>query len=128
MRMIKKIMMALVIAALLHGTAWAASFTASLDRDTLTLGESASLSLTFEGASPRSVPSPQVSGLQLVQAGTSQNMSWINGAMSTTVTVSFSVTPQRAGEFTIPTLTAVLGGQQLSTAPLKLIVSQAAKI
>lgn len=126
MRMIQKFWMLFVFAALLNGAAWAASFTASLDRDTLTLGESASLSLTFEGASPRSVPAPQVSGLQFVQAGTSQNMTIVNGAMSSTVTVSFSVTPQRAGEFTIPALTADLGGQQLSTEPLKLIVSKAA--
>ena len=115
----------MLLAALLPGAAWAASFTASLDRDALTLGESATLSLAFEGGSPGRVPAPSVPGLQIAQAGTSQNMSWINGAMSATVTVSFSVTPQRAGEFTIPALTADVGGQQLSTAPLKLIVSRA---
>jgi hypothetical protein len=117
--------LAMLLAALLPGAAWAASFTASLDRDALTLGESATLSLAFEGGSPGRVPAPSVPGLQIAQAGTSQNMSWINGAMSATVTVSFSVTPQRAGEFTIPALTADVGGQQLSTAPLKLIVSRA---
>ena len=36
----------------------AATFTASLDRDTLALGESATLSLTFENGSPRNVPAP----------------------------------------------------------------------
>ncbi len=117
--------LAMLLIALLPGAAWAAAFTASLDRDTLTLGESATLSLAFEGGSPGRVPAPSVPGLQIAQAGTSQNMSWINGAMSTTVTVSFSVTPQRAGEFTIPVLTAAVNGQQLSTAPLKLIVSRA---
>ncbi len=117
--------LAMLLIALLPGAAWAASFTASLDRDTLTLGESATLSLAFEGGSPGRVPAPNVPGLQIAQAGTAQNMSWINGAMSTTVTVSFSVTPQRAGEFTIPALTADVNGQQLSTAPLKLIVSRA---
>jgi hypothetical protein len=105
--------------------AGAASFTASLDRDTITLGEQATLSLAFEGGSPGHVPAPSVPGLQIAQAGTSQNMSWINGAMNATVTVSFSVTPQRAGEFMIPALTADVNGQQLSTAPLKLIVSMA---
>ena len=114
----------MLLAVLLPGAAWAASFTASLDRDTLTLGESATLSLTFEGGSPGRVPAPSVSGLQIAQAGTSQNMSWINGAMSSTVTVSFSVTPQRVGEFTIPALTADVGGQQLATAPLKLVVAK----
>ena len=124
MRFTLRILTVLLI-ALLSGTAWAASFSASLDRETLTLGESATLSLAFEGGSPGRVPAPSVPGLQIAQAGTSQNMSWINGAMSTTVTVSFSVTPQRAGEFTIPALTADVNGQQLSTAPLKLIVHRA---
>jgi hypothetical protein len=118
--------LAMLLAVLLPGAAWAAAFTASLDRDTLTLGESATLSLAFEGGSPGRVPAPSVPGLQIAQAGTAQNMSWINGAMSTTVTVSFSVTPQRAGEFTIPALTADVSGQRLATAPLKLIVSRAA--
>jgi BatD DUF11 like domain len=115
----------MLLIALLPGAAWAASFTASLDRDTLTFGESATLSLAFEGAQPSNVPTPRVPGLQMTQAGTSQNMSIINGAMSSTVTVSFTVTPQREGEYTIPALTADVNGQQLSTAPLKLIVSRA---
>ena len=34
----------------------AASFTASLDRDTIMLGESATLSLAFEGAAPKNTP------------------------------------------------------------------------
>ena len=102
-----------------------ASFTASLDRDALTLGESTTLSLSFEGAQPRNVPSPQVPGLQITQAGTSQNMSIINGAMSSTVTVNFLVTPQRTGEFTIPPLAADLNGQSLVTEPLKLTVTSA---
>ena len=107
------------------GLANAASFTASLDRDTITLGESATLSLAFEGAQPRNVPSPQVAGLQITQAGTSQSVNIVNGEMNSTVTVNFSVSPQRAGEFTIPALTADVNGQQLSTSPLKLVVNHA---
>ena len=125
MRFTLRILTVLLI-ALLSGTAWAASFSASLDRETLTRGERATLSLAFEGGSPGRVPAPSVPGLQIAQAGTSQNMSWINGAMSTTVTVSFSVTPQRAGEFTIPALTADVNGQQLATEPKKLIVRRVA--
>jgi hypothetical protein len=126
MRFTLKTLAALLLVALFAGASLAASFTASLDRDTVTLGESATLTLSFEGAQPRNVPSPQVPGLQITQAGTSQNMSIINGAMSSTVTVNFSVTPQRAGEFTIPALTADVNGQQLASAPLKLTVTAAA--
>ena len=117
--------LAMLLVALLPGAVWAASFTASLDRDAITLGEHATLSLAFEGAQPQNVPAPSVAGLQFTQAGTSQNVSIVNGAMSSTVTVSFSVTPQSEGEFIIPALTADVNGQQLSTAPLKLIVHRA---
>jgi hypothetical protein len=125
MRFALKTLTVLLLLALGCGAASAASFTASLDRDTITLGGSATLSLSFEGAQPRDVPSPQVPGLQITQAGTSQNVSIINGAMSSTVTVNFSVTPQRAGEFTIPALTADVNGQQLASAPLRLTVTAA---
>src|ERR1017187_8163066 len=125
MRFILKIWLVLVATALLHGAAFAASFTASLDRDTITLGEQATLSLAFEGGQAKNVPTPNVPGLQIVQTGTAQNMSLINGTMSSTLTVTFSVTARQAGVFTIPALTANVNGQQLSTAPLRLMVTAA---
>jgi len=100
----------------------AASFNASLDNDTLTLGQTATLSLAFEGGSPQNVPAPSVPGLQISQAGTSQNVSWVNGAMNSTVTVAFSVTAQRAGDFVIPAMTIDLNGQRLTSQPLRLRV------
>jgi hypothetical protein len=103
----------------------AASFTAALDRDTISLGEQATLSLAFEGGQSKKVPTPRVPGLQIVQTGTSQNVSIINGAMSSTVTVTFSVNPQQTGEFTIPAMTADVNGQTLTSQPLKLTVLKA---
>ena len=103
----------------------AASFTASLDRDTIALGEQATLSLAFEGGQSKKVPTPRVSGLQIVQTGTSQNVSIINGAMSSTVTVTFSINPQQTGEFTIPAMTADVNGQTLTSRALKLTVLKA---
>jgi oxygen tolerance protein BatD len=115
----------LAVLGLISPGARAASFTASLDSGTITLGQSATLSLTFEGGQSKNVPTPSVPGLQITQTGTSQNVSFINGAMSSAVTVSFSVTARQTGEFTIPALTADVNGQQLSTAPLKLTVLKA---
>ncbi|MEJ0090660.1 MAG: hypothetical protein WDM80_13075 [Limisphaerales bacterium] len=43
----------------------AASFTATLDRDTITLGEQAMLSLTFDGGQPKNMPVPNVPGFFL---------------------------------------------------------------
>ena len=101
----------------------AATFTASLDRDTIALGESATLSLTFEDGSPRNVPMPpNVAGLQIAYIGPSSQFSFVNGETKSTVTYNFTLTPRQAGDFTIPTLAADVGGQRLSSSPLKLKV------
>src|SRR5207249_11744741 len=51
----------------------AATFTAGLDRDTITLGERATLSLTFSGATPQSPPTlPEIPGLQIDYVGQSK--------------------------------------------------------
>jgi hypothetical protein len=122
MRKVSSILILLLALAL---AARAVNFTASLDRDSLTLGESAMLSLIFEGGEPQTAPVPGVSGLQIANSGNSQNFSIINGAMSSTVTVTYSVTPQRAGEFVIPAMIAEIDGHRLASQPLKLIVSKA---
>ena len=116
----------LVLAALCLGSVRldAATFTASLDRDNIALGESATLSLAFEGGQPKNVPTLDIPGLQIVSAGNSQNFSIINGQMSSTVTVTYTVTPRKTGEFVIPALAANIGGQQLQSQPLRLIVTQ----
>ncbi len=105
--------------------ATAASFTASLDRDTITLGEQATLSLAIEGSQSPHVPTPGVRGLEITQTGTSQNVSFVNGAMSSTFTITFSVAARQPGEFTIPSLTAEVNGQSFATEPLKLTVLKA---
>jgi hypothetical protein len=98
----------------------AATFTASLDRDTIALGESATLSLTFEDGSPRNVPMPpNVAGLQIAYVGPSSQFSFVNGETKSTVTYNFTLTPRQAGDFTIPTLAADVGGQRLSSSPLR---------
>ena len=102
----------------------AATFTASLYRDAIALGETATLSLTFEGGQPQTAPSPDVPGLQIVSAGNSQNFSIVNGQMSSTVTVTFSISPRKTGEFVIPAMTVDVNGQALTSQPLKLAVTQ----
>jgi hypothetical protein len=106
--------------------AGAATFTASLDRDTITLGESATLSLTFEGGASQNQPElPDIPGLQISYVGPSSQFSFINGQTSSTVTHHFAITPRQTGEFIIPPLTANVNGQQLTSQPLKLTVLKA---
>ena len=125
-RVLKKMFwFGMVLAALCLGSARldAATFTASLDRDTIALGETATLSLTFEDGSPRNVPTPaNVAGLQISYVGPSSQFSFVNGETKSTVTYNFTLTPRQAGDFVIPLLAADVGGQRLSSPPLKLTV------
>jgi len=103
----------------------AASFTASLDRDAISLGESATLSLAFQDGQPKNVPMPSVPDLRMVESGNQSGFSVVNGAMSSTLTLTFTVVPQRTGEFIIPAITVDVNGQSLSSRPIKLTVTRA---
>ena len=103
MRLIPKMWLALVAVALVPCALAAASFTAALDRDSMTLGEQATLSLKFEDAQPKDAPGiPNIAGLQFQYVGPSSSFSFINGQTSSSITYTYLVTAQRDGEFTIP--------------------------
>jgi len=127
MRLIPKQWLALVAVALLPCALVAASFTASLDRDSMTLGEQATLQLKFDEVQPKDAPGlPNIPGLQIQYVGPSSAFSFVNGQTSSSITYSYVVTAQHDGEFTIPGMRANIGGQQLTSQPLKLIVTKAA--
>jgi len=112
-------------ACLLISSGRSASFTASLDRDSIALGEQATLSLKFDGIQPQDAPGiPDIPGLQFQYVGPSSSFSFINGQTSSSITYNYIVAPQRDGEFTIPGMRAEVNGQQFSSSPLKLTVSK----
>ena len=105
---------------------FAATLTASVDRDTITLGEQVTLSLTFSGATPQTIPAPNVEGLQIDYVGQSSHVNIVQNQISSSVSHNFNVTPRRAGDFVIPAITADVGGEKLTTQPIKLKVLKAA--
>ncbi len=112
-------------ACFLSASGRAASFAASLDRDTITLGEQATLSLKFDGVQPQNAPAlPAVPGLQFQYVGPSSSFSFINGQTSSSITYNYIVAPQRDGEFTIPGMRVDVNGQQFASSSLKLTVSK----
>lgn len=105
------------------GVSAAVTFTASLDRPSVTLGESATLSLTFANGTPDEVPNPpNIPHLEISYVGPFTQMSYVNGVSSSTTTYNYSVTANQAGDFTIPALTTAVGGTTLRSAPLHLQV------
>lgn len=126
MRFITKIWLVLLTGALLPSAAWAASFSASLDRDAMALGEQATLSLEFDDVQPGNAPTlPPIEGLQFQYLGPSTSFNYVNGQTSSKTIFNYVVTAQRDGTFTIPGLRTTIGRQQLTSQPLKLVVSKA---
>lgn len=106
--------------------AWAAArFSTSIDRDSIVVGESITLTLTFEGASPRSLPQlPNLPGLQLA-GGMSQASNMTqgpDGQMHVSYSYSVPLIANQPGDYTIPAFQVELEGQRLSSAPLRLKV------
>lgn len=119
---------ALAIACLLLcGSAHAATFSASLDRNTIRVGEQAVLTLRFDGGQPSGVPRlPDVPNLQIQYAGQSQQISINNGQRTAGLLLNYLVTPAAAGDFTIPAFNVPIAGGQLPSQPLALKVHPAA--
>jgi hypothetical protein len=63
--------------------------------------------------------------LQVVNGGSSHNVSFINGAMSSSISQTFELIPTQPGEFVIPALQVEIDGRALSSQPLKLTVVKA---
>jgi hypothetical protein len=108
--------------------AHAASVTASLNRDTVTVGEAVTLSLVFEGVSPPTAPNlPPLNGLQF-QGGISQSSQFtiVNGQASQRLNFDYTLVAQQVGEVIVPAMQMQVNGTTLVTRPLRLRVTAAA--
>lgn len=115
------LLLPLLALAFAPGKVGALSFTATLDTETVNVGESATLTLKFDGGQPRSISAiPKIANLDMTDQGTMHSFNSINGQMSLSLTETVLLTPRQPGEYTIPALTAEINGQTFTTTPLKL--------
>jgi len=109
----------ILVALLASASLRAATFSATLDRDTVAVGDSAQLSLVFQGGSPKDQPQlPAIQDLRVGYGGQSSQFSWVNGESSSTVTYTYSLTPVQPGDFTIPPIEVTVGGVTLRSQPI----------
>lgn len=108
----------------LVSTAFSASFNASLDRNTIVLGEQVELTLQFKDGQPQSVSDIQpIDGLQRVSSwNQSSSFTFENGQQSLVITYTLQLAPTRVGDFEIPPFRVQMNGQNLQSPPLKLRV------
>ncbi|HAV61870.1 MAG TPA: hypothetical protein DCY13_05855 [Verrucomicrobiales bacterium] len=118
----------LLLFALLSGplSADAATLTASFNRESLVVGQPAVLSVTFEGGTPGAPPAvPQLEGAQAYFNGQSTQWRSVNGVATVTQSFNYYVQPLRAGELRVPSITATVDGQQVTSQPIVIKVLSA---
>ncbi len=112
---------------LLTWAAHAVTFSASLDRNAIRMGEQAVLTLRFDGGQPGGVPRlPNVSNLLIQFGGQSQQISILNGQRTASLLLTYVVTAAKPGDYTIPAFNVPVAGAMLPSQPLALKVHPAA--
>ena len=96
-----------------------ATVTATVDRPTIQVGETVTLSIVVGGANVAQPALPAIPGLQQVATGTSFSFDSTRGAQQT---FTYQLAPAQPGDFTIPALQFNIGGQLTTTQPLKVKV------
>ncbi len=101
---------------------------ATLDPEQARVGEQVVLTVVVSGG-VQNLPDPEIPDLKanfdFFPGGTSRSFSFINGRMSNSVTLRYVLVPKHEGTFTIPPIKVAAKGEEVSTPPLKLVVSNA---
>jgi hypothetical protein len=102
------------------------SFTASVDKNQLAVGEQFELTFTLNGATGgKNFRAPSLNDfLTLSGPNSSTNMQFINGQMSSSVSYSYVLQPRSEGKFTIGQATIEAGGKQYQSQPITLVITK----
>ncbi|MEO7934436.1 MAG: BatD family protein [Chthoniobacterales bacterium] len=105
-----------------------ASVTANVSSTSTTADEPIRLTITVTGARNANIPAHiEADGLDINLQGKSQRFELSSGFGATMSTVlTYLVTPQKAGKFTIPEITLETGGQSYTTKPIVITVEKGA--
>jgi len=114
----------LVLLFVITCPALAATFTASLDRTSVVMGEQVVLTLNFEGAKPDEISNPTLDGLQMT-SGVSSQTSIVStpSGQSINYVYTLQLTPTRTGEIVIPPIAAKVNGVAVRSQPIMLKVT-----
>lgn len=103
-------------------------FTASVDRNTVAVGEQFELTFTLSGTTGGDNFQPPPLGDFLVASGpnSSTNMQFINGSVSASITYNYILQGKTEGKFTIQPASISLNGKTLRSQPLTIAVVKGA--
>ena len=103
----------------------AQEFTASVDKNKVTVGEQIELTLTLNGSGAQNLRMPPLNDFNIL-SGPNQSTNWqfINGQTSSSVTYSYDLQPRTAGKFTIGAASIDVNGKTLQTQPITIPTSE----
>jgi hypothetical protein len=105
-------------------TAQNTSFTASVDRNRIAMGEQIEITFTLNGSGKNFQPPPFSDFLVLSGPNQSTNMQYINGAMSQSVAYSYVLQPRAEGKFTIGAATIESNGKKIQSNNISIEVTK----
>jgi len=98
---------------------------ASLDPQSFSVDQAATLTITFNDGDGTIGELPQVDGLDFERRGQSSQHQWMNGSLSSSVSTIYQVQALRPGSYTIPPISITVDGKQLQTEPIAFEVTPA---
>src|SRR5256885_6629571 len=117
--------LALAILPTASSRAASSSVTAVLSDSQPAIGQMVQLEIKVNGAQSANVPETiSIDGLEIHQTGTSRQFEMHNFDVTSSVTYSYTILPQKAGRFKIPPQTVQVGNDSLKTPELTLNVTQ----
>jgi hypothetical protein len=105
--------------------AWSApAFSVTLDRNVVPVGETVTLNMIFEGATPAAAPPlPALPNLRAGGAvGQSTELSFVNGQQTSKHTYTYTLLTTQVGDIVIPSIQVQVGGRTLVSQPVQLKV------
>ncbi len=104
------------------GVSFGAEVEATLDRESVKVGNGAMLTVRVSGSRTGPPEIPAVENLIVQPRGRSQNIQIINGVTTASLIYSYAIGSETTGDYQIPSFEVTVDGQKLSTKPLKLKV------
>lgn len=96
----------------------------SVDKNRVALNDTVRMNVTVEGSGNVPEPKmPDLSAFNVYSSGRSQNISFVNGSMSSSVSYSYSLMPKSAGTFTIGPFTVEAEGRSFQSEPVTIEVT-----
>jgi hypothetical protein len=117
-------MFAVLLCCILPTNIWAEDIQirAELDPVQLIQGQAARFVVTVVGARSAKPEMPVAEGFHFIYQGQSSQASWVNGTISSSVSYTFNVYADKAGDFTIAPVKVAVQGKTYSSEPVQCTV------